>query len=219
MKKENSLQKAIGEIEKEVDINSFIFKDVNIWPVIRISLLLSRKKVSAGSKVKKRDKLLFLLLGVQEYFNLLFKNSPSASYVFLSSWHYKVKEDGIFKDRILDPILNWIDHKKKKFVIFEFTHHLSYRKDVSYPKRIIRIQPILYLMSFFWRIKFMLEFTPHKFKGDYDQLNKIILSKNLPYKVNRSFFWRIYLLEKQKNFFKKVLREYVGLACWNGLLL
>lgn len=214
-----NLIQAISQIEQELNVNSLTYKNTNIWPVIRISLLLSNKKMNVGIKTPIWKRIRFLLIGIQQLFGYFLGLWPKSKNVFLTSAHYKVKKEGKFYDRILDPFLNWLNKKGKDFVVFEFTNQYNYNQKLNYSKNIIPLQPVFYLFSFFWKLQFMLfPKILKKFEGNYDGVNKILKSHNINLRINNSYFLRIFLLEKQSQIFKKLLRDmavtHVGIVCY-----
>jgi len=204
------------ELENELDLNSYKFKGENIWAFIRLSIILARPKTNSvkGSFSKK---LRFLVMGMIEYSKWKLGLWPESKHVFLSSSHYKVKENGAWYDRITDPFLNWLENEKQDYVVFDFTNKFSYN-ELNYADRSIKLQPLIFFLSFIWRIELKFSNPDISIEGDIQLFNELSRKKNLPIQIDRKFKQRLFLLEKQSQLFERILSKmestHVGVVCY-----
>lgn len=212
-----SYREKLLDIEKELDLETFTYKGVKIWPLIRLSVILARPKTNkvVGGSYSKRFR--FLGVGLVEFLKWKLGLWPKSKNIFLSSSHYKVKENGEWYDRIIDPFLSRLRTKGKDYVVFDYTNDFSYAT-INYSKSRIRVQPVIYLLSFLWRIQFHFSGTEKKLQGDIKSFNRTTELHDLNFRIDDNFYRRLFLLEKQSRFFEKVLSEMsasrVGLVCY-----
>lgn len=205
------------DIEKELDLKTFTYKGLKIWPLIRLSIILDRpktNKVMGGSFTKR---LKFLGIGIVEFLKWKLGLWPKSKNIFLSSSHYKVKEQGVWYDRIIDPFLSRLKEKGEDYVVFDYTNNFSYAT-INYSERRIRTQPVIYLLSFVWRIQYHFSNIDRKLEGDIELFNRTSERHDLSFRIDDNFRRRLFMLEKQSRFFEDVLSGMsavrVGLVCY-----
>jgi hypothetical protein len=208
----------VFELENKIDISSFIYKNYKIWPVIRLFILLSRPKTNKGIKFSFFKRILFFVLGMKEYLKWkLFKRHKSKN-LFLTSSHYKVTENNILYDRILDPFISWLDDKNESFQVIEYTQGLKYNSNINYRDHIVKLQAEIYFLSFFWKLEYKILGFKNRPIGNFDKLNKEMKKLEIDYQIDANFFWRFFLLEKQSLFFESFLKETnatnIGIVCY-----
>jgi hypothetical protein len=202
-----SISEKILEVERTLDVTQFTFRGTPIWPVIRMSMYLSSKgSVSSnigGVSLWRRS--LFLLNGFIQWCKWLVRYVPTAETFCLTSSHYKVTENGERHDRILEPFLDWMNTRNETFVVAEFTNTYQYKDTLPYQSRVLKIQPLIFLLSVWWRITFRLT-ARSKISGDIQKLNRLLNELEIRFQLNKSFEWKIYLLLRQSELFESFLR-------------
>jgi hypothetical protein len=205
--KERSISDKILEVERAIDVTSFTYRGTPVWPVIRMSMYLSSKSsVFSGTEgVSPLRRILFLLSGVIQCCKWLVRSVPKAETFCLSSAHYKVTENGQRHDRILEPFLDWMNTRKETFVVAEFTNTYQYKDSLPYQRRVLKIQPLIFLLSVWWRIVFRLTATS-KVGGEIQELNRLMKELQIRFQFNKSFEYKLYMLWKQSELFESFLR-------------
>jgi hypothetical protein len=201
-----SISEKILEIERSLDVTRFTYQGTPIWPVIRMSMYLSSKgsATAAGKGASTWRRILFLLSGFAQWCRWMLRSVTAAETFCLSSSHYKVTENGQRHDRILEPFIDWMKSSDETFAVAEFTNSYQYKDSLPYQSRVLKIQPLILLLSVWWRIRFRL--AGASVHGDVEKLNSLLKEHEIRFQLNRSFDWKMYSLLCQSQIFESFLR-------------
>jgi hypothetical protein len=198
----------IIRIEQQLDLKRFQYKGENVWPVIRMAIYLSSTK-STSSGVSPLRSIMFLLSSAFYFFARLILDLSSRHYdaVLVTTSHYKVKELGKVYDKIIDPVIQYLKKKGRKFVVLEFTGKFKYDENITYSNSLIKIQKEIYFLSFLRRLAKPFR-GKHKLTGDVEKLNSLLEQYEISFQVNNAFVNKLELIFFQAGIFKRFLKKH-----------
>ena len=127
----------INLIEKDIKIENFNYKGINIWPLYRFYIhnKLEKKMSKDLNKISYNFSKILLavnsFIGIFKVIHLISKN-PKAEIVFLSNTSFKrFKKNGKWVDPYVHPLAEYLLNSNKSFKILELDH-LNENKDLSY---------------------------------------------------------------------------------------
>lgn len=180
---------------------AFLYKGVDVWPFIRISVYMSIKQGRSPRELSKTSaRMLFIVKGFFGFLKLMV-SQPRIETLFATSSVYKVTEEGAMKDRIIDPFISYCREKSFNFKVLEFTNRYAYDKRLNYLNDVLKLQPVLYFLSMFWRLEFLLRRKSLQFPEE-KTFNSFLKQAGITFQINTAFKWRLFLLFKQFQFYK-----------------
>ena len=219
----------ISTIEKELDLQSFTFRGENVWPIIRIGIYLSSTKTTHASAFSYGNAIRFLLEGALLFFYNRIASwfgSKNLDSVIVTSSHYKVKEGNQVHDRIIDPVVNYLQAKNSRFSVWEFTAKYKYDTNISYRSFLRPVQKELYFLSFIRKLNRLRKKSV--LQGDVTKLNALLAAHDISFRVDGGFSNKLEVIFSQAQFFQKILKAqrvksvfvvaYYDVKCFSVLL-
>lgn len=199
-----TIDEKILSLESVVTPDSYTFNGEPIWPVLRLNIYLSENK-SASKRVHWRKALIFFLSGLWDTIKGLVLPSRKADNILLTTSHYKVWENGLLFDKIIDPVLKYLEIRSELYQVWEFTSDYKFSRRLSYKKWMRPIQRQLYVKH---RVKSVLKGSSgFRLEGDIKRLNKELSNLGLSFRINRGFIQKLGLIFDNAEYFKKELSK------------
>lgn len=103
-------KKVISELEKNFDVNSLYYKDLRVWPLIRMVLIVRLERPTSSFARKRGDYYYQVLPDQQQLASLAqYKN---VDYMFISRPNeYDIRMQGKYYSRLIDPYVEIVKDK------------------------------------------------------------------------------------------------------------
>lgn len=199
-----TIDEKIVALENSIEPGAYTFNGEAIWPVIRSNIYLSESK-SGAKRASIKKMLIFFLQGLWDNIKNLFLPAKKADNVLVTTSHYKVHENGMLFDKIVDPVLKHLESRRQSYQVWEFTSDYYFSSNISYKKSMCPIQRKLYFRH---RVKSLFNRSRgFNLGGDIEGLNESLTRHGLSFQVNKAFIRKLAFIFENARYFKNGLKR------------
>ncbi len=212
----------INGLERKYALVDWQVRGMHVWPLARILIFneLTEKKITGVRNKADKSSLLYeALVGVYEILKLIVRSRHSIKGLVFSSQVYRQDINGIFFNRLADPILDEQDLPESSKFLFETAKQNKYTRTNHRGNRLVKFSPILDLLQLLTIFKKKFFKSDIQFKQNIEQI--IELPEQVRKKIIKKLITQYHLINYYQRFSHWLLKKYKGekvfFVCYYGL--
>lgn len=213
--KVQNIMALFAEIEEKFPVDTWLIKDIHVWPLIRLDLMMSLN-LSESPKQQVRINMLFkirqaldMLFGYVKYMTAKFRDSGKNAHpekvdvAFLGDGISRILLNGQWYDRFCDPLIHAFKKQKRTCCMMEVLH--NYFIPRSTPSMFI--QPYLDC-SLIKKMIFRKKDLKVAELKDFDRFIQFLKSQNFPVPIpdEERVEMIVTVIEAYTDYYKKILK-------------